>query len=85
MKYYFYIDQNPSSPTYEKPRSVIRVNLSPGNHASERYDFKQKKWVDDPDVMRSLSGIGGDGNQFQKTTEAGAQEFIHKKETTLTR
>jgi hypothetical protein len=74
MQYYFYIDQNPQSPTYEKPRNVARVDKQATPIVEQSWTGKD--WQDNPDLIRSISGIGGDGSQWQETTEAEAKKFI---------
>ena len=74
MKYYFSIDQNPSSPTYEKPTNVSRVDLDAKPIVEQSYT--DKGWKDNPHLVRSISGVGGDGSQWQETTEAEANKFI---------
>ena len=74
MEYYLIIDSNPKSPTYEKPRNVIRVDAASRPPVSQYYG--EKDWVDDPSVLRRISGIGGDGGDFQPVTETEAEHFI---------
>jgi hypothetical protein len=74
MQYYFYIDQNPNSPTYEKPRNVARLDKQATPIVEQ--SWTDKGWQDNPDLLSSISGIGGDGSQWQETTEAEAKKFI---------
>ena len=74
MQYYLIVNQDPDSPTYEKPSNVVRVDFDSRPPVSQYYG--EKDWVDDPGVLRRLSGIGGDGGEFQPVTEMEATNFI---------
>ena len=78
MRYYFVLDTLPTSPNYNHPLNVLRVNVdtASGPHVSEHYDQKNKTWVDDPHVLRGISGIGGDGGEYKEITEQQANDFI---------
>jgi hypothetical protein len=78
MKYYFVIDQNPKSPTYEQPRNVARIDT--GATPIVEQSWTDKGWVDNPDLIRALSGIGGDGSQFKETTEYEVNKFLEAKQ-----
>ena len=78
MRYYFVLDTDPKSPKYNHPMNVLRVNVDPaaGPHVSEHYSQGNKTWVDDPNVLRGISGIGGDGGEYKEVTEQQANDFI---------
>ena len=74
MNYFFCLDTNPKSKTYEKPLALVRVDE---DAATERYDIPTSKWMLDMDIARSMSGIGGDGYGWQDANGKWEQ-FIEK-------
>lgn len=74
MKYYFVYDQNPKSPTYEQVQNVARVDKDARPIVEQ--SWTDKGWRDNSNLIRSISGIGGDGSQWQETTEEEANKFI---------
>lgn len=45
----------------------------------ERWDWREKKWVDGTEVFREMSGVGGDGYDWKEVTKEEAYELIKSR------
>ncbi len=76
MKYYFHVISNPKSGRYMRPLALYRFE-DEGKLITEKWDRKENKWIDFPDLIQS-TGIGGDNGDFIPTTNDEALEFMNK-------
>lgn len=74
MNYYFRLDGYPKSKTYQLPTVLVRIDQAQG--IIQRFDVKEKRWVDAAWVMREMSGIGGDGFGWIQASEKEAEKFM---------
>ena len=72
IRYYFFLDTSPESPTYMKPLSLHRMRFEGSGAYPEMWNGET--WVENNGLI-AYTGIGGD-NDFYKTTEAEAMRFL---------
>jgi hypothetical protein len=78
MRYYVTVDSRPESKTYREPRGLFRwgEDEEAGTLSLERFDRKEQKWVDHPNLL-AATGIGGD-NDFEPISAKKARELLEE-------
>lgn len=74
MRFFVKLDDLPSAPTYMQPLSLFRFEEREDTVIMERFDKKERRWVDSPSMV-AWTGIGGD-ESFQEINEDKANQLI---------
>lgn len=78
VRYFARIIDDPDSPRYKERVSLHRWEHSEAGIRTEWWDTREKKWVNDPDLI-GFTGIGG-GNDYEEITLRQAHELFREFE-----
>jgi len=77
MNYYKQVITDPKNKRYLEAVAICRMDLSPGNVITERFDPDTETWFHDPNVLGSASGMSG-GSDFIEISQSIANQIRSK-------